>query len=240
MTKPVRVLLLSASVMFTSAAANAQAMIVLLFGGKVTNPRLEMGLQLALHESFITNTSGIPRSALGIGTYIDYKMKAPSKWVLSTYITFKAPKGMSRLPVSYSVTEGLDTLTDSRINRSVTYLTLTPMARYNFTSSFSMGFGPEVGFKTLSRDKYSRDADDGELTYTVKTKGDFSKVDLGFALDFQYRLMKGKGLRLNARYVQGVTNMYASNSPFSGLNCLIHLGVGIRLGRPPAPAPEKL
>jgi|GEM_PF-1731951 hypothetical protein len=228
-----KALLLVSGMVLYGSSAQAQAMILLLFGNKVSNPNLEMGLQLALHESFLTGTKGIPRSSLGIGTYLDYRFKPDSKWLLSAYLTFKAPKGMSSMDVTEGYYDALDTFSNASILRKITYFSITPMARYQVNRSFSIAMGPEVGFRTFSKDVYRGKNDNGNIEYTVKTKDHLSRVDAGVALDFQYRLMKGRGLRLNARYVQSFTNVYKSSEPQKAMNCLIHLGVGIRLGRPP-------
>ena len=215
-----------------SQPAKGQALIALLLGDKVGSDNVKMGLFLGEQGSYISNantTSFKPNLSLAIGAYVDVKIDKNNKWFIQNYLLFKAPKGASGLDVnkeSFPVDTFITAHTDM-IKRSLTYLQLTPVVRYCFTPSWSVGLGPYVGFLIKGTDTYSAHLDKGDLAHTMKMTNNYRTVECGLAFDVQYRLLKGRGIQVNLRYELGLLNVYKSNTGMNGLNRAFHLGVGI-------------
>ncbi len=213
-------------------AANSQALIALVFGKKLESDKLKLGLFLGAQGSMITGAETVafrPNLSFTVGAYTDIKIGKSDKWLLQNYLVFKAPKGGSGLDVaSESLTDDpqiLDNMT--MIERNLTYFQITPVMRYCFTHTWSVGVGPYVGFKLAGNDIYSASESDGDLSYKMKMIKKFTTVDFGFAFDVQCRLMKGNGLQLNLRFEQGVVDMYRKGTGLSGRPMAFHLGLGI-------------
>ncbi len=236
-----KIILLLLVIGMVPVTANSQALIALVFGKKLETDRLKLGLFLGEQGSMITgaNTTGFhPNLAFAVGAYTDIKIGKKDKWLVQNYLIFKSPKGGSGLDVA------TETLTDDpqvlanmdMIERNITYFQITPLMRYCFTPTWSLGAGPFVGFKLAANDIYSAKEDDGGLSYKMKMTKQFSTVDFGFAFDVQCRLMKGNGLQLNLRYEQGVIDIYRPSTGLNGLSMAFHIGLGIPITKAKAPA----
>ena len=79
--------------------ASAQALIALMFGGKIKNDNIKLGIYLGASGSWITHGEGQqPKIGLAIGAYTSFKLK--SKLDLCMYIIMKSPKGARQLNYS--------------------------------------------------------------------------------------------------------------------------------------------
>ncbi len=217
-------------------SVKSQALIALLLGDKIQSDKVKMGLFLGEQGSLITNaeSSGFnPNLSFALGAYVDVKIGNSNKWTLQNYLLFKSPKGGAGLNVKS------ETLTDNsiaientdEIQRSLTYLQLTPVMRYCFTPMWSVGVGPYVGFLMTANDTYSAEKANGNITYKLKMTDKFNPVDFGLAVDLQCRLLKGKGIQFNLRYEYGIVDIYKSDTGMSGKNRAFHVGVGIPMAK---------
>ena len=213
-------------------AGKSQALIALLVGDKIKSDKIGLGLLLCEQSSFISDAETAAfhhNPGLGIGAYVDVRIGGNDKWILQNYLLFKAPKGAAGLdvagesfPVNPLLTENMD-----RLKRNLTYIQLTPVMRYCFTPSWSLGIGPYIGFLTSGFDTYSATMDNGALSHQMKVSSNLNPVDVGAAIDLQYRILKGKGVQLNLRFEQGMVNVYRKDTGKSGFNRAFHFGVGI-------------
>ncbi len=207
----------------------SQALIALVFGKKIETDKFKIGLFVGAQGSYITQSGSYdPHIGLTLGAYTDIKLWEDSPWLLQNYLVFKSPKGGNKLDMpDNSLTDDADVLANaSSVKRDITYFEITPLMRYCFTHSWSVGLGPAVGFRMYAKDTYKTSYDDGDLLYKLKTKDDINLVDAGAAVDVQYRFMKGKGVQLNLRYNQSFTNLY-KDKVLDGKSFYIQFGVGI-------------
>ncbi|WP_158538581.1 porin family protein [Chitinophaga skermanii] len=211
--------------------AQSQALIALVFGGKITNTRLRVGIYLGASGSWITEGDGqVPRYGLAIGAYTNYRLQ--EKWDLVLNIVMKQPKGANEMNYDNKLIAPLDSnLIGTDIDRRVTYLDVMPMIRYNITPSWGIAFGPQLAARTTAKDTYKKDDENGTLSYQVKTKDYIKRIDVGLSFDVQYTLMKGHGMRLNATYNLGLMNFYKDNAGLTGKHQQILVGVGIPIGK---------
>jgi hypothetical protein len=213
--------------------ANGQALIALVFGKKLTTDRVKMGLQLGLHESFISNVppGWRPRTSFAIGAYTDVQLGAlDGKWSVSTYMLFKSPKGINHLDVAEQITEQPDSTFDKlSINRKITYFEILPFIRYRIKGYWFCGVGLDMAARTLARDEFTATEDEAKLTYTVRSRKDLTAFDFGFAAGIQYKMLHGRGPKLSFHFSQGLINIYKDPGK-SGVNSTFHFGVGIPVG----------
>jgi hypothetical protein len=210
-------------------AAQGQALIALLFGKKITNDRLKLGIVLGASSSWISDASGQhPRYGFAIGAYTTYDMNA--KWQFAMDIIMKSPKGARDIRYENTfITPDDPQLVGTEIDRLVTYLTVAPLMRYKFTPSFGVAVGPHLGARVRASDTYEKSMDQGTLSYKYNSKEHIHLADFGATFDVQYTLMKGHGLHLNAQFNLGLVNFY-KDTDGNGYNRQVLVTVGIPIG----------
>lgn len=206
-----------------------QALIALLFGKKITNDKLKVGIILGASSSWLENATGQrPRIGFAIGAYTSYDFN--DKWQGVLDIIMKSPKGAKDIRYENTfITPDDPQLVGTEIDRNITYLTVAPLIRYKFSPSFGIAAGPHLGARVTARDTYQKGMDQGELSYRYNSKDYTHLADAGATFDIQYVLMKGKGLRLNAQFNLGLVNIY-KNTNMHAYNRQVLLTVGIPIG----------
>jgi hypothetical protein len=206
---------------------HSQALIALLFGGKVSNPKLLMGVQLGGNLSFQTNSSyDKPLPNFAFGAYLNYKAKP--KWHINTFLTIKSNRGVNGLDTVYSIYKPLDTvLTSTNLERKLTYIDLNPEFQYLVSKSFAIGVGPVISFLTKARDYYSGTQGDAHTTQEYNIYKKLNLFDVGISIDLQYTLQQGEGLSFNLKYIQGFLNPYKNNVNPSAMTSFLNVGIGI-------------
>lgn len=211
--------------------ARSQALIAILFGGKVKNQHLSFGVVVGATDSWISGADAQKvRIGLGIGAYTAYNIN--SKWEACMYIVAKSPKGSRSLPYDNSFVVPEDTaLVGTDFKRFITYISVAPLIRYRLSPSFAVGLGPQGSLRAKATDLYEHDSDQGKLSYKYDPKDYIHRIDGGAVFDLQYTLMKGKGMRINVQYYWGMGNLYKDNpAALRGKNQQVLLAVGIPIG----------
>ncbi len=208
---------------------NSQVLIALVFGDKLNNGKIEMGIQLAAQGFQFTGIDDELDIGFAFGAYLDIKLS--DRWVITNDFMFKSPKGGKQIPQTYwfSSTDGVSP-DDVSAKRHLSYFELTPMLRYQFNRSWSTAIGPQIALNTKATDIYQEKANDGTYTYRTHIRDHITLMDAGIAVDVQWRLMKGKGLRINLRFAQGLVNVYKDGEPANAKNQTYQVGVGIPIG----------
>ena len=207
--------------------AHSQAILAILFGNKIHNDNISLGVYVGLEASSLTNTPGADLlPGLALGAYTNVKLKG--KWTLSNYFIFKSPRGAGSVPLSDQIQSDVPGAANATIDRKITDLEISPLLRYSLTPSLSIAAGPQLAIRTISKDIYKIDLpDDGKETITYNTRSSTNWIDFDGAFDVQYAFEQGKGVRLNLRFSQGFVNVYNSNVPLNAKNQYFQLGVGI-------------
>ncbi len=219
----------------------SQAMIALLFGNELTTNRTELGIYVAAQNSFIIGADTYyPNIRFAIGAYTEVKLGAAdkfSRWAFKNYMIFKSPRGGQKLDYQANELPSLQTVPipnippeNIYITRNLSYLELLPLMAYKFTPSLSAAIGPMFAYCIKGTDEYKYTSPNGgDYSYSYKIRDDIQPFDCGYAIDIEWRLMHGKGLRLNARLAQSFTDIY-KNSSIKGSNIYFQLGCGIQIG----------
>jgi hypothetical protein len=216
---------------FQATSTHGQALIALVFGGKVQNDKLTLGIYLAGQASSLTNTPG-EKSLVGlaIGAYTNVKLS--DKWAFCNYMAFKSPQGAKNIGLDHQIVPNAqfpDSL--ALIKRQFSYFELVPLMRYNITPSWGIAAGPRLAYRLTGNDYYlSTQSDGSKVTVQYPLKDVATHFDAGAAGDLQYSLGSGFGLKFNLRYTYDFVNVYKSDVPISAHNRYFSLGVGIPLG----------
>ena len=207
----------------------SQVLIALVFGDKLNTDKIGLGIQLSAQGFQLTNTKDQVDLGFAFGAYLDIKLS--EKLTVSNYFMFKSPKGGKNIPQEYWFNQNEPLLTnDVTLKRHLTYMEFTPMLRYHLNAVLSVSLGPQFAVNTKGTDIYQDKTDDGNITYRYRLSDDITLMDVGMAFDIQWQLMKGKGLRINARFAQSFINIYKDSEFGNAKNQAFQLGVGIPIG----------
>ncbi len=217
--------------LLSSSQAQAQALIALVFGKKISNDKLEMGLFVGPQGGILTGTSTLrPAIGLAIGAYTDVKLDKNNHWSFINYFVFKSPMGGVQLPFDQSVYPDLNpdiSTNNIDIERRLTYIDISPTLRYHFNVSWSLGLGAMIGFRLKATDTYHDPIKGGDLMYKYTVTDYTNLFNAGIAIDAEYIFMHGKGLRLSARIEQGFINIYKESTGLHSFTNMFNIGVGI-------------
>lgn len=227
MSMSIKCLLLLLFLTVFSFPVHGQALLALLFGKNIHANNLSLGIHLGLEMSDLTHTPStnlLP--GLAFGAYTNIKLKG--KWQLSNYFIFKSSRGAASIPLAYQIQPNVPGAGDAKLRRKLTYMEISPLLRYSVIPELSFAAGPQIGIRTIAKDIYKTTlADGGKENLTYNLRDSYSLFDLDVAADVQYAFYQGKGVRINLRFSQGLTNIYKDNVPFSAKNQYFQLGVGI-------------
>ena len=131
-----------------------------------------------------------------VGLMMEYKFSP--KFAIAPEVVFAAQGGKSKA-LGLEWNHGLE-LTTADINYTTNYINVPLMLKFYATPSFSIDFGPQVGFNVFS--KISAKGDDE----SVDIKDATQTVDFGLGLGGTYNLTENAFVQ--ARYTLGLTNVF--------------------------------
>ena len=207
-----------------SVQVRSQALIAAVFGKKIDNPALIIGVQVGGNVSFQSNTVyDSPRKSFAFGAFTDYRFNP--KWHLNTFISFKSNRGVMGLDTSYTISRPLDpSLQNARLDRKLSYVDINPEIQFDVTEGLSLGCGPMISVMTKAVDYYHDEgAKEDQNEYNIYA--DLVHWDAGISADLQYKLRKGPNF--NLKYIQGFNNPYKSGVNPAAVNSFLYLGIGI-------------
>ncbi|WP_375240399.1 porin family protein [Polaribacter sp.] len=113
----------------------------------------------------------------------------------------------------------LEEESDVDLTLKLDYLNVPVIAKFYAAESFSLEFGPQVGFLLSAKAKAKIGGDSGE----TDIKDEFETVDFGLNFGAGYKL--DSGLNFSARYNLGLSNV-AKESESSVKNSVFQISVG--------------
>ncbi|OYU55922.1 MAG: hypothetical protein CFE25_01355 [Chitinophagaceae bacterium BSSC1] len=207
---------LFASIAKTQAQA---ALLVLIFGDKAATEKFNFSIVGGINHSNISNQLD-NHAMFGTNFGLGINMKLSEKWYFKPEF-----KPLNSMGFKGNASLKTGTIVDGPFanvptTRSLNYLDIPVMMHYQAAEKILIGFGPQVNFLTKAQEKFEGKND---ATYDQNIKDKLNKTDYGFAAAFTYQLItkrNGKGINLQLRYYQGVSDVYKNlgsnkNSAFS-------------------------
>lgn len=219
-------------VLFLVNMANAQVLIAILFGDKLSSEKFELGIRLAGNFAGLTNiTDSKTRRGLGFGLYGTIKMN--EKFSLQPELLFRSAMGAKGISPVLTGDPNLDLLiVDADVTTQLTYISIPVLAKYTFRENVSLGIGPQFGILTSAKNKYVAEvfeADD--LVFNDNVKSQFQSFDFGLVFNLEFKLQRKKGINVNLRYYLGLTDTIKNNPGDAVKNSVIQIAVGIPMGK---------
>jgi hypothetical protein len=220
-------------VLCTTQVAYSQALLVLLFGDKLSSEKLQAGINFSV--SF-TDLQGLDESKAASGWAFGMFVELPlsEKWSLQPEFTIKTPAGAKGLADPGSGSPQADSLFESReVSQSGNYLTLPVLLKYK---AGKMGFsaGPQIGFLTGATSRFEGRTIDGvDVKLEEDVKSSLNNFDAGVKVGIEYypypeRKMLTMRIGLNAYF--GLTDTIKDNLGDAVKNTGFSLTIGIPVG----------
>ncbi len=214
-------------------AVHGQALLILLFGDKLSTEKFQLGINADLTFSNLRglDPSGSARISWAFGAYGEIKLS--NHWRLQPELTFKTPAGLSDVPATPAV-PGVDSvLSDTRVDYSANYITIPLMLKYQ-VDRVGLGFGGQIGFLTSANDRFKGVIDSlRDLTLEANVKDHVTTMDAGLLFSIDYALkpeLQMRSLRLNAKLFLGLTDIVDGNTGDALRNTILFVGLDIPVG----------
>ena len=218
-------------ILFIGFTAHSQVLIALLLGDKLNTGKIEFGLDGGVNFSNIGNMDSNSFSReLNLGFYFDIKMK--EQWYLNTGVLVKSTLGVDKL--SDKDLAFLDaTMYDAEgeYKQRINYFIVPALARYKFKNNMYAELGPQFGLATKAFIQFDSDVDGNQARIRETNTDMINRFDMGIAGGVGYRLLKGLGWTIGARYYYGFLDVYKdlSGSKNSSLFLKLNIPIGLSL-----------
>ena len=220
-------------------AANAQALLIILFGDKLSTEKFQLGINADLTFSSVTGLSDAStRMSWAFGAYGEVNLG--THWRLQPELTVKTPAGASKITPGAAGNPFLPTgdptidnaIANGTVTRSANYLTLPLILKY-VAGPLGFGVGGQLGILTGADDELISEVDAGALRLKQSVKDTLNTWDAGLvaSLDFAFRPKdKMRSLRLNAKFYYGLTETLKGNTGDPIRNWILFVGLDIPVG----------
>jgi hypothetical protein len=227
-------LLLIITVAFAfQTTSNAQALLMLLFGDKLSTEKFQMGINASLSASNINGLSNTDyRISWAFGAFGEVKFN--DDWFLHFNLTAKTPGGAKNVQPFEDIIPELDTLTkDITITRSFNYITLPVYIKYRL-GPIKVGVGGQIGYLTSASDVYEGYTfRDDELSMDRNIRDKLNHWDAGVTgiIDYYFNQeAKMKSMRISLTYYYGLMDVLKDNPGDPWNNSVFLLSIAIPMG----------
>ena len=230
-----KILLTAVLFMTITSIANSQALIILLFGDKLSTPTFQMGINADVSYATIAGADKAdPTWNWAFGALFEYKFS--EKWYLGFDLTLKTPAGADNINPLFLPDSGIfDVTKDLTYSVKSNYISLPVWLKYKM-GKFKVGLGGQVAYRTSSTQ-----VTEGTSIYGVKLKGEYDLDELDIINDWDFALSGTieyffdlskdmKSLRLSLKYAYGLTDIVKDNHGDALYNSQLLIALGIPVG----------
>ena len=208
--------------------SQSQVLISLLLGDKLNSDKLEFGLEGGMNWS---NTSGFESNDyarfFNLGFYFDIQMK--EQWRFYTGVLVKSNVGVDNLTDNDLGVLGA-TKWDSigEYKQVINQFMVPALIKYNFKNHFYVEAGPQFGLRFKGFVEFNADNGDIEARTREDNKDMLQKLDVGLTAGLGYKLMKGQGWTIGAKYYYGFVDAYKNipGTKSSSINLKVNIPIG--------------
>jgi hypothetical protein len=216
------------SILFFGFNANSQVLISLLLGDKLNSDKLEFGLEGGMNWS---NTSGFESNSFArffnMGFYFDMEMK--DQWRFYTGVLVKSNVGLNKLTENDRGILGATSWQAKGNYKQVINQFMVPaLIKYNFKNHFYVEAGPQFGLRFKGFVEYNSDVEGIEARTREDNKEMLQMLDVGLTGGVGYKLLKGKGWTIGAKYYYGFVDAFKDipGTKSSSVNLKVNIPIG--------------
>ncbi len=229
MKKTLLILMLALS----SNVAHSQALLILLFGDKLSTETFQMGINASGSASDIIGLSDTKlRYSWAFGAFGEIRLS--DDWFMHIDLTLKTPGGARNVQPFQPFLPIVDSLfTDVRVDRNFNYITLPVYAKYR-VGAWKFGLGAQLGYLTSTTDVYTGSSILGDdFTMERDVASYHNRWDAGVTGTLEYFFSPAKkmrSMRLSLKYYYGLTDILKDNQGDPLRNSILLLSLGIPVG----------
>lgn len=191
--------------MFTAVIGKSQAFWILVLGDKITNDRMQSGINVYITNSHLNGLGGTGSwNSWALGGYLDYKIK--NRWNISLDLTVKSPTGGGNLLAKYKHFTTPDTLNSENLFLENTNFSVPIYVKYK-TKYFNVALGPEMIYAYKSQLVYKAETINGESIKVTKSAKEYiNRFDIGISGNIEFYLFPKRpttSIRIGLRYYYG-------------------------------------
>jgi len=173
-----------------------------------------------------------------MGFYFDIRIK--NQWSLYTGVLVKSNMGFDKLTDTDLNNLGASKYTDSAgeflvgdYSQKMSYFLVPVLIKYNFKNHFYAELGPQFGLMYRSWIEFKSDIDGKDAIIKEYNRDIINKIDAGAMLGVGYKLLKGTGWTIGAKYYYGFVNVYKGISNTKNSSFFIKLNIPVGVGEKP-------
>lgn len=221
-----------------SLTANSQILISILLGDKLNSDGLEFGIEGGLNFTKIDGLETIKFARKwNMGFYFDIRIK--NQWYLYTGVLVKSNFGvddltdndLNNLNATIYYTDDAKTVRyEGEYDQKINAFMVPILIKYKFKNNIYAEVGPQLALMYNSWIQFNSKVDNNEAILKEYNTKSINKIDAGAMIGLGYRLLKGTGWTIGAKYYYGFTNVYkdikGSNNSSFFLKVNIPVGAG--------------
>lgn len=216
----------------------SQVLMTVLFGDKLNSDGIEFGLVGGVNWAQISNMES-QNYALkwNLGYYFDIRLK--NSFSLYTGLLVKSNFGTAKLSDKdlaflnasiYQDNSDEENRLDGDYSQKMNVFMLPVLAKYKFKNHFHVVAGPQFSLMYKAWIEFNSDIEGREMTMKEFNTDQIHRIDAGLLAGIGYRLMKGTGWTLEAKYYQGFLSVYKNRSSTNNQSFFIELNIPIGAG----------
>ena len=191
--------------------------------------KIEFGLDGGLNYATIAGMeSNSWTRNFNLGFYFDIRMK--EQWFLNTGVLVKSNFGLDDL--SDNDLEFLNATlyeAEGEYRQKISYFLVPALVKYKFDNNMYAEIGPQFGLMYDAYIEFTSEIDGNSARIREENKDAINRFDMGFAAGMGYRLLKGMGWTIGARYYYGILDVYKDRSGTNVNSLFLKLNIPIGL-----------
>jgi hypothetical protein len=195
---------------FMSFPAQAQLLIVAIFGDELNSGKIEFGLDGGYNRSWYLDKEGAEGlNNFNLGFFFHIKMTENSNGFISTGVHVKSNVGASGMP-TYSIGDpDFDNVyAEGELTTKVNVFYVPIMWQQRLGKVYVEG-GIQPGMRYKAYDYFNVEDFGGELEYKKDVRDDYTRLDFGMVGGIGYRLKGGPvSASIGVNYYYGVVDVY--------------------------------
>lgn len=222
-----RIILILIISFMANSFLQGQVLLTIIFGDKLNSPTTEFGLNAGASISTLTGIDNSTHTTnLAIGMFFTWKFHERYQFQPELYFSFKG--GAEDISPFLIDDPGVELPIDQMdISRTTNYFSLPLLFKAQVINQFRIIVGPQFSLMTSNTDyMYYKVDKKRDLLARQQDRSEAGRIDIGLSAGIGYKLGKGEGVSIEAKYYLGFLDTSAG-SDINSKNRMIILQAGI-------------
>ena len=225
--------------LIAGSVVQSQVLITLLLGDKLNSDGLEFGLEGGINWTKISGleTADYARK-WNLGFYFDIRIK--NQWSIYTGVLVKSNFGVDNLSDADLDSLGAkkyfnndDQRIEGNYSEKINSFMVPALIRYKLKNNIYVEAGPQFTLMYKSWIEFEADIDGADAVFKEYNKDKINKIDAGMMAGIGYKLFKGTGWTIGAKYYYGFVNVFKGMPGTKNSSFFIKMNIPIGAGEKP-------